>query len=95
MSTKVKTQRLFTFKAYNVKEGETFQNDVHSGKFLSKSDCHYYCEKEVLDFVKNNISDVKKGEKFLIYKISTIEDSNVKDMLIEQIYVEDGKIVII
>lgn len=92
MATKVKISRSFTFKAYKVNKSEKIQNDVHTGEFMLKSECHYYCEKGVLDFVKLN---AKNDEMYLIYKISTIEDSKVKDMLIEQIFVKDGVINII
>ena len=92
MATKVKISRSFTFKAYKVNKSEKIQNDVHTGEFMLKSECHYYCEKGVLDFVKLNAKD---DEMYLIYKISTIEDSNVKDMLIEQIFIKDGVINII
>lgn len=92
MATKVKVSRSFTFKAYKVNNSEEVQNDAHMGEFMLKSECHYYCEKGVLDFVKLNVNE---GEKYLIYKISTLEDSNIKDMLIEQIYVKDGVVYII
>lgn len=93
MSTKVKINREYTFKAYVVKNGEEVLNNVHSGEFMSKSDCHYYCEKFVLDYVKNNLTDVvKKCESFAIYKIFTLEDDNREDMLIELISVKDGVI---
>lgn len=91
MEKKLKISRSFTFKAYVVNKNEDVLNDAHMGEFMSKSECHYYCEKFVLDFVKNNKDDTKK---YLIYKISTLEDTKIKDMLIEQIYVNDGKIII-
>lgn len=93
MQTKVKTVREFTFKAYKLSAGQDVLNNVHTGEFLSKSDCHYYCEKFVLDYVKNNLSTiVENGESFAIYKISTVEDSKCEDLLIELISVKDGKI---
>lgn len=92
MATKVKISRSFTFKAYKVNNSEEVQNDAHMGEFMLKSECHYYCEKGVLDFVKLN---AKEDEKYLIYKISTLEDSNIKDLLIEQIYIKDGVVNII
>lgn len=94
MSIKVKINREFTYKAYVVKNGEEVLNNVHIGKFMSKSDCHYYCEKFVLDYIKNNLEDVKEY-KFAIYKIFTLEDDNREDVLIEIISVKDGKINII
>lgn len=93
---KIKINREFTYKAYIVKNGEEVLNNVHVGEFMSKSDCHYYCEKFVLDYVKNNLTDVKENQyKFAIYKIFTLEDDNREDMLIELISVKDGKINII
>lgn len=89
MTTKVKVSRMFTFKAYECEENQEVLSDAHVGKFLSKSECHYYCEKSVLDFIKNNIKNCE-SKKYLIYKVSTQEDSNIKDMLIEQIFVKDG-----
>lgn len=91
MATKVKISRMFTFKAYECEESQEVLNNAHVGKFLSKSECHYYCEKSVLDFVKNNIKNCE-GKKYLIYKVSTQEDSNIEDMLIEQIFVKDDTI---
>ena len=91
MTTKVKISRSFTFKAYRVKNGEQVLNDAHSGEFMLKSECHYYAEKGVLDFVKSNIENVK-NDKFTIFKICTQEDTDVKDVLIELITVKDGQI---
>ena len=45
----------------------------------------------MLDFVKNNVKNCE-GKKYLIYKVSTQEDSNIEDMLIEQIFVKDDTI---
>lgn len=95
MATKVKVKRSFTFKAYVVKKDEKININQHIGEFMTKSECHYYCEKEVLDFVKLNHKDVENDYKYLIYKISTLEDSNIEDLLIEQIFVKDGEIHII
>lgn len=93
MSTKVKTNREFTYKAYTVNKGVEVLNNVHTGEYLSKSDCHYYCEKFVLDYVKNNLSTViKEGQSFAIYKIFTLEDDKREDMLIELITVKDDVI---
>lgn len=93
MSQKVKISRSFTFKAYCVNEGQEVLNNVHTGEFLSKSECHYYCEKSVLDFVKSNLTEVDKNkQKFAIYKICILEDNKCEDMLIELITVKDGEI---
>jgi hypothetical protein len=91
MATKVKISRSFTFKAYRVNGSEEVLNDAHSGEFMLKSECHYYAEKGVLDFVKSNLESVKE-DKFTIFKVCTQEDTNVKDMLIELITVKDGEI---
>ena len=91
MATKVKISRSFTFKAYRVNGSEEVLNDAHSGEFMLKSECHYYAEKGVLDFVKSNLESVKE-DKFTIFKVCTQEDTHVKDMLIELITVKDGEI---
>ena len=93
MSQKVKIQREFTFKAYTVNEGVEVLNNVHTGEILSKSECHYYCEKAVLDYVKANFETVKKDKlRFAIYKVCTLEDNNREDVLIELISVKDDMI---
>lgn len=91
MATKVKISRSFTFKAYRVNGSENVLNDAHSGEFMLKSECHYYAEKGVLDFIKSNIESVK-NDKFTIFKICTLEDNKCEDMLIELITVKDGEI---
>lgn len=94
MSKKLKNSRLFTFKVYNVSNCEVLTN-LHVGEFMFKSECHYYVEKYVLDFINNNYEKLDKSNKYAIYKISTIEDTKIEDMLIEQIFVKDGAINII
>jgi hypothetical protein len=91
MATKVKISRSFTFKAYRVNESEEVLKNEHSGEFMLKSECHYYAEKGVLDFIKSNIESVK-NDKFTIFKICTLEDNKCEDMLIELITVKDGEI---
>lgn len=103
---KIKTARVFTFKAYAididdlnnintlVNNIKSDNSDAHIGQFIFKSDCHYYCEKNVLDAFNANI-ELNKFKLYLIYKISTEEDSAVKDCLIELIYFKDDKINII
>lgn len=93
MSTKVKINREFTYKGYVVKNCEEIKNNSHIGEFMLKSDCHYYCEKGILDYIKNNLEDVKENQyKFTIYKIFTLEDDKREDVLIELISVKDGVI---
>lgn len=95
MAKKIKNLRTFTFKAYIVNNGEEVQKDAHKGEFMFKSDCHYYVEKHILDFINANVEKVQKEpKKYVIYKISTIEDSKIKDLLIEQIFIKDDRIVI-
>lgn len=58
----------------------------HFGTFTFKSDCEYYVEKNILETI-NNISQGPKNVNFyLIYKVSTIEDSNIDDSLLLSIY---------
>ena len=93
MATKVKISRSFTFKAYCVNGGEEVLNNKHTGEFKLKSECHYYAEKGVLDFVKSNLTEINKdGRKYAIYKVCTLEDSKCEDMLVELITVKDGEI---
>lgn len=95
MATKVKIQREFTFKAYATDAQNEVLVDQHSGEYMTKSECHYYCEKAVLDYVKANTESVEKnGHIYLIYKVSTVEDSTMPDMLVERISVKDGQIII-
>lgn len=57
----------------------------HFGSFTFKSDCEYYVEKNISD-IFNNIQDGPKNANFyLIYKISTLEDSNIDDSLLMSI----------
>lgn len=95
MATKVKIQREFTFKAYATDAQNEVLVDQHSGEYMTKSECHYYCEKAVLDYIKANAESVEKnGYIYLIYKVSTVEDSTMPDMLVERISVKDGQIII-
>lgn len=58
----------------------------HFGSFTFKSDCEYYVEKNILD-IFNNISQGPKNANFyLIYKVSTLEDSNIDDSLLMSIH---------
>lgn len=68
----------------------------HCGNFTFKSDCEYYVEKNILD-IFNNIQDGPKNANFyLIYKISTLEDSNIDDSLLMSIYynIDEEKIIL-
>ena len=68
----------------------------HFGSFTFKSDCEYYVEKNILD-IFNNISQGPKNANFyLIYKISTLEDSNIDDSLLMSIYynIDEEKIIL-
>ena len=91
-----KISRRFTYKAYVVEvENEALITaDCHVGEFVTRSDCHYYCEKAILDAFQSNDKNALIGKIYLIYKVSTVEDSTVQDMLLERIQVVDGQIVI-
>ena len=68
----------------------------HYGNFTFKSDCEYYVEKNILD-IFNNISEGPKNSNiYLIYKVSTIEDSNIDDSLLMSIYynIDEEKIIL-
>lgn len=93
---KIKTARNFTFKAYAVEKNEEIKIDETVGKFLIKSDCHYYCEKETLDYIRASFNEVKETEqRFVIYKVCTEEQTDKKPQLVETIFVADNIINII
>lgn len=88
-----KNRRNFTFKAYELNIDEKAANNSHSGKFIFASECEYYVEKFILDFLNNNYKDDEiKNKKYVIYKISTIEDTDIKDLKIMEIKIADEKI---
>jgi hypothetical protein len=100
MATKVKIQREFTFKAYVVND-TTENNPVanqHTGEFMTKSECHYYCEKEVLDFLRANVDQFGTMERdhmaWCIYKVCTLDDESkqFEDVLVETITIQNGMI---
>lgn len=68
----------------------------HFGSFTFKSDCEYYVEKNILDIFNNISQDPKNANFYLIYKISTLEDSNISDSLLMSIYynIDEGKIIL-
>ena len=104
---KIKTNRSFTFKAYSIeidvdtvdnKSGaqikrEQLSETRHSGDFVFKSECHYYVEKNVLDNIRIE-PEAAEGTLYAIYKVSTAEDTDVDDVLVETIYVKNGEIFI-
>lgn len=96
MEAKIKTVREFTFKAYAVVKGTKIAADEVTGEFMTKSECHYYCEKAVLDAVKANAKAVEKdGISYAIYKVCTKEQSKQKPLLVEVVSVKDNVINII
>ena len=68
----------------------------HFGSFTFKSDCEYYVEKNILDIFNNISQGPKNANIYLIYKISTIEDSNISDFLLMSIYynIDEEKIIL-
>lgn len=95
---RVKISRSFTFKAFQVDSSKTTREELksvygsqHTGEFKYKSECHYYCEKEILDMLRGDMTDTNI---YAIYKVCTLEDNDVADTLVELIYVNDGKIAI-
>lgn len=67
----------------------------HIGKFVFASACEYYVEKNILDNFKANLSTQQNTKFYLIYKISTIEDSNVDDLLLMSIYYDNNEKILI
>ena len=68
----------------------------HFGSFTFKSDCEYYVEKNILDMFNNISQGPKNAHFYLIYKISTLEDSNISDSLLMSIYynIDEEKIIL-
>ena len=100
MATKVKIQREFTFKAYAVANTQETAPaaDKHTGEYMTKSECHYYCEKAVLDFLKANADQFDMYERdhmaWCIYKVCTLDDESKQfgDVLVETISIKGGMI---
>lgn len=87
----LKVKRTFTYKAYVLEAGEVFNSEAHTGQYLKKSECHYYVEKDVLDLLQQTGDE---GFAYGIYQVSTIEDDERPDKLVEIIRVKDGEIFI-
>ena len=70
--------------------------NTHFGKFTFKSDCEYYVEKNILDIFNNNLQEIKNTKLYLIYKVSTLEDSDINDILLMSIYynIDEEKIIL-
>lgn len=68
----------------------------HFGSFTFKSDCEYYVEKNILDIFNTIQEGPKNANLYLIYKVSTIEDSNIDDSLLMSIYynIDEEKIIL-
>lgn len=66
----------------------------HFGKFVFKSDCEYYVEKNILDLINNISQGPKNSNIYLIYKVSTLEDSNIDDSLLMSIYYNNDEQII-
>ena len=102
MATKVKIQREFTFKAYAVANTQETAPAAgqHTGEYMtkSKSECHYYCEKAVLDMLKANADKFDIYERdsmaWCIYKVCTLDDESKQfgDVLVETISIKGGMI---
>lgn len=103
MAKKFKISRSFTYKAYICKVNE---NGEQTKKFVYKSECHYYVEKHILDLLNsasNSEGILKLNDTldfninldfFEIINVTTIEDSERENYLIETIKVKDNQIII-
>lgn len=90
MAKKFKISRSFTYKAYAV---STNENNEEVRKFLYKSECHYYVEKHILDALNSGEYECD-GCHYEIINVTTVEDSERENYLIETICAADGKIYI-
>ena len=103
MAKKFKINRSFTYKAYICKVDDKGEK---TSKFVYKSECHYYVEKHILDLLNsasnsegilklNNTLDFNINSDFFeIINVTTIEDSERENYLIETIKVKDSQIII-
>ena len=103
MAKKFKINRSFTYKAYICKVNEKGKK---TSKFVYKSECHYYVEKHILDLLNSasNSGGILKlndtldfninSDYFEIINVTTIEDSERENYLIETIKVKNNEIII-
>lgn len=103
MAKKFKINRSFTYKAYICKVDDKGEK---TSKFVYKSECHYYVEKHILDLLNSasNSEGILKlndtldfninSDFFEIINVTTIEDSERENYLIETIKVKDSQIII-
>lgn len=103
MAKKFKISRSFTYKAYICKVDDKGEK---TSKFVYKSECHYYVEKHILDLLNSasnsegmlKLSDALdfniNSDFFEIINVTTIEDSERENYLIETIKVKDSQIII-
>lgn len=103
MAKKFKISRSFTYKAYICKVDDKGEK---TSKFVYKSECHYYVEKHILDLLNSasnsegilKLSDTLdfniNSDFFEIINVTTIEDSERENYLIETIKVKDSQIII-
>ena len=101
MAKKFKINRSFTYKAYICKVNE---NGEKTSKFVYKSECHYYVEKHILDLLNSasnsegilKLSDTLdfniNSDFFEIINVTTIEDSERENYLIETINIKNNQI---
>lgn len=86
--TAMKVNRNYRFVLTVVKNGETVDQENRTGEFMFESECHYYCEKEILscikDAAKRNDLGVYYEHTYCIYK----ETKPVKQTETRE---EDGK----
>ena len=103
MAKKFKIKRSFTYKNYICKVDDKVKK---TSKFVYKSECHYYVEKHILDLLNSasNSEGILKlndtlsfninSDFFEIINVTTIEDSERENYLIETIKVKDSQIII-
>lgn len=87
---KIKINRPYIYKAYQVEDPKNLINfsdskqilaNVKNYKFLFKSECHYYVEKFILDFINQNLASAK-NYKYLLIKVYDHDLVNESDQII-------------
>lgn len=84
----MKVNRNYRFVLTVINNGETANQESRSGEFMFESECHYYCEKEILSCIKEAAKEDRLKEyyehTYCIYK----ERKPVKETTMRE---ENGK----
>lgn len=83
----MKTNRNYRFVLTVINNGENPSQEGRTGEFMFESECHYYCEKEILSCIKdaekhNSLAEyyehtycIYKEQKTTVEKVERTEDN--------------------